>query len=71
LAVINYYDTLQDKNVVSAVEPGYLKKILPDGPPQEGEKWEDIQKDIETKIIPGLTHWYDILCLFENLCTIH
>ncbi|KAA8569966.1 hypothetical protein EYC84_002304 [Monilinia fructicola] len=31
------------------VEPGYLKKILPDGPPQEGEGWADIQKDIEAK----------------------
>jgi len=44
--------------VVSNVEPGYLKKILPEGPPEEGESWTDIQKDIETKIMPGLTHWY-------------
>jgi aromatic-L-amino-acid decarboxylase len=43
--------------VVSAVEPGYLRKILPDRPPKDGEKWEDIQADIETKIVPGLTHW--------------
>jgi hypothetical protein len=57
LLVINYYDTVQDRRVVPDVEPGYLKKLLPDGPPQTGEKWEDVQKDIETKIIPGLTHW--------------
>jgi aromatic-L-amino-acid decarboxylase len=43
--------------VVSNVEPGYLKKLLPDAPPQEGESWPEIQKDIETKIVPGLTHW--------------
>lgn len=56
-AVINYYDTIEDRRVLSNVEPGYLKKLLPDGPPQDGEPWSDIQKDIETKIMPGLTHW--------------
>ena len=56
--VIDYYDTLESRRVVSNVEPGYLKKLLPSGPPEKGEKWEDIQKDIETKIMPGLTHWY-------------
>jgi aromatic-L-amino-acid decarboxylase len=57
-AVVNYYDTLPDRRVVSNVEPGYLKKLLPSGPPQKGEAWTEIQKDIETKIMPGLTHWY-------------
>ena len=56
--VVNYYDTIEDRRVVSNVEPGYLRKILPAGPPEEGESWADIQKDIETKIMPGLTHWY-------------
>lgn len=55
--VVNYYDTIQDRRVVSNVEPGYLKKLLPDGPPQDGEPWAEIQKDIESKIMPGLTHW--------------
>lgn len=56
--VVNYYDTLPERRVVSKVEPGYLKKLLPSGPPQKGEAWSDIQADIETKIVPGLTHWY-------------
>ncbi|KFZ15798.1 hypothetical protein V501_02548 [Pseudogymnoascus sp. VKM F-4519 (FW-2642)] len=55
--IVNYYDTLPDRNVLSSVEPGYLRKILPSGPPEKGESWQDIQKDIEEKIIPGLTHW--------------
>ncbi|EPE24467.1 PLP-dependent transferase [Glarea lozoyensis ATCC 20868] len=55
--IVNYYDTIQDRRVVSNVEPGYLKKLLPDGPPENGEPWADIQRDIETKIMPGLTHW--------------
>ncbi|KAJ8058889.1 hypothetical protein OCU04_011873 [Sclerotinia nivalis] len=55
--IIQYYDNIHERRVVSNVEPGYLKKILPDGPPQEGESWAEIQKDIESKIMPGLTHW--------------
>ncbi|KAH0562168.1 hypothetical protein GP486_003131, partial [Trichoglossum hirsutum] len=54
---VNYYDTIGERRVVSEVEPGYLRNLLPDGPPREGERWEDIQKDIEAKIMPGLTHW--------------
>jgi aromatic-L-amino-acid decarboxylase len=55
--VVNYYNNIQDRRVVSNVNPGYLKNLLQDGPPQEGEPWADIQNDIESKIMPGLTHW--------------
>ncbi|MCJ1308779.1 hypothetical protein MMC25_002434 [Agyrium rufum] len=55
--IIDYYETIDDRRVISNVEPGYLRKLLPSGPPEEGEKWADIQKDIESKIMPGLTHW--------------
>lgn len=58
LSVIDYHDTIHGRKVVSTVSPGYLRKLLPSGPPEEGEKWNDIQKDIESKIMPGLTHWF-------------
>ena len=56
--VTNYYDTVEERRVMSAVEPGYLRKLLPTAAPEEGENWRDIQSDIDTKIMPGLTHWY-------------
>ncbi|KAI4184647.1 MAG: hypothetical protein LQ346_006066 [Caloplaca aetnensis] len=55
--IIDYFSNLDSKRVVSDVSPGYLRPLLPSAPPKEGEKWEDIQKDIEAKIMPGLTHW--------------
>ncbi|AEO66947.1 uncharacterized protein THITE_2115545 [Thermothielavioides terrestris NRRL 8126] len=55
--IITYFDTLGSRGVVSAVEPGYLRKLLPAEAPQDGEPWADIQKDIEAKIMPGITHW--------------
>ncbi|KAI4196970.1 MAG: hypothetical protein LQ348_002210 [Seirophora lacunosa] len=55
--IVDYFSTLDSKRVLSNVSPGYLRPLLPSGPPEEGEKWDDIQKDIESKIMPGLTHW--------------
>lgn len=55
--VVDYYENITDHSVVSQVEPGYLRKVLPDSPPQEGEAWDIIRKDIDSKIVPGLTHW--------------
>lgn len=42
---------------MSQVEPGYLRKLLPTEAPQEGQSWGEIQKDIEDKIVPGISHW--------------
>ena len=58
LTVIDYYNNIEDRRVVSNVEPGYLRTLLPTNPPEEGEQWADIQKDIEASIMPGLTHWF-------------
>ncbi|KAL8770472.1 MAG: hypothetical protein Q9203_003541 [Teloschistes exilis] len=55
--IINYFSTMETRRVLSNVEPGYLRPLLPSAPPEEGENWDDIQKDIESKIMPGLTHW--------------
>jgi aromatic-L-amino-acid decarboxylase len=55
--VIQYYETLPNRKVVSSVEPGYLRPLLPQGPPQDGQPWTEIQPDIEKRIMTGLTHW--------------
>jgi aromatic-L-amino-acid/L-tryptophan decarboxylase len=56
--VAKYYDTVEERRVVSNVEPGYLRKLLPESAPQDGEDWSSIQADIEAKIMPGMTHWW-------------
>lgn len=57
--VVEYYKNITHHSVVSQVEPGYLRKILPDSAPQDGEAWEAITKDFDSKIVPGITHWYN------------
>ena len=40
-----------------AIEPGYLSDLIPASPPHDPEPWEDIMKDVEDKIMVGMTHW--------------
>ena len=40
-----------------AIEPGYLSNLIPASPPHHPEPWEDIMKDVEDKIMVGMTHW--------------
>lgn len=55
--VADYFDKIADLEVVSRVEPGYLRKLLPLEAPPKGEPWEAIRADLEKHIMPGITHW--------------
>ncbi|CAL5865863.1 uncharacterized protein PFLUO_LOCUS69 [Penicillium psychrofluorescens] len=55
--IVNYFDSVPERRVVPAVEPGYLRPLIPENPPTEPEEWAQIQKDVDDKIKPGLTHW--------------
>ncbi|KAJ5386519.1 hypothetical protein N7509_009060 [Penicillium cosmopolitanum] len=55
--IISHFDSMPEKRVLPTVEPGYLRSLVPENPPDEPEEWAAIQKDIDSKIKPGLTHW--------------
>ncbi|CAK4034064.1 Aromatic-L-amino-acid decarboxylase [Lecanosticta acicola] len=52
-----YYTNLASRPVLPSVAPGYIRKLLPETPPEDGESWQDIEKDIDRTIMPGMTHW--------------
>ncbi|KAM3929796.1 aromatic-L-amino-acid decarboxylase isoform 1-T2 [Leptodactylus fuscus] len=56
--IANYLDQIESRQVFPDVEPGYLKAMIPDSAPEEGETYEDIMKDVERVIMPGVTHWH-------------
>ena len=56
--VADYMDTIQSRSVLPSIKPGYLKELLPESAPDQPDKWEDLVKDIETCIMPGITHWH-------------
>ncbi|CAF4119747.1 unnamed protein product, partial [Adineta steineri] len=55
--IADYLLNIGERRVTSVVEPGYLKQLLPQDAPQTGESWDDIIKDVERVILPGITHW--------------
>lgn len=56
--VADYWASLEQKRSLSNVEPGYLRKSIPEEAPEEPEKWEDVLRDVDRVIMPGVTHWH-------------
>ncbi|KAL7603308.1 hypothetical protein Lser_V15G19346 [Lactuca serriola] len=55
--VVDYYQNIEKYPVRSQVKPGYLLESSPDCAPMYPESIEDILKDVQKDIIPGITHW--------------
>ncbi len=55
--IANYMENVENYPVLSQIEPGEIKKQLPQSPPAQGESFDDIFGDIEKIILPGITHW--------------
>jgi aromatic-L-amino-acid/L-tryptophan decarboxylase len=43
--------------VLSQVEPGSIRRQLPQSPPEKPEPMADMLRDLEKIILPGITHW--------------
>src|SRR5215211_4485854 len=55
--IADYYEHIDERPVLAAIEPGDLKAKLPSVPPAEGEPMEQIIADLDRLIVPALTHW--------------
>jgi aromatic-L-amino-acid decarboxylase len=55
--IASYLDNVEQHPVRSQARPGDVRARLPGHPPQTGEPWDAIMRDVERIIIPGLTHW--------------
>ncbi|XP_060529679.1 tyrosine decarboxylase [Cylas formicarius] len=55
--ICNYMEKIETRRVTPNIEPGYLRKLLPQEAPANPEDWDAIIADVETKIMPGVTHW--------------
>lgn len=55
--IADYLENIRDRRVLPNVQPGYMRKLIPDSTPLEGESWDTIFADIEKIIMPGITHW--------------
>ncbi len=52
--IADYLENIHSRRVLPEVQPGYLREMLPSMAPKKGEEWDDIMKDIERAIMPGV-----------------
>ncbi|XP_052742815.1 histidine decarboxylase isoform X2 [Bicyclus anynana] len=55
--IADYLENVRDHRVYPGVQPGYLHARLPTEAPQAPESWDDIFRDVEDHIMPGIVHW--------------
>ena len=55
--VASYLEGVGELPVLSQVEPGQIRAALPVSPPEAPEPFEAVLRDLDSVLLPGLTHW--------------
>jgi aromatic-L-amino-acid/L-tryptophan decarboxylase len=55
--IASYFEQIDEYPVLSQIEPNSLKDSLPKSPPERGEDFGDVLKDVDQLILPAVTHW--------------
>jgi len=55
--IADYQERIESFPVLSRTAPGQIRASLPARAPEKPESFERILKDVEDKILPGITHW--------------
>jgi aromatic-L-amino-acid decarboxylase len=52
-----YLERVGDLPVAAAVEPGAIRARLPEAPPEQGEPFSALLRDLDEVLMPGISHW--------------
>jgi aromatic-L-amino-acid decarboxylase len=55
--VARYLEDVGEQPVLSSVEPGAIRAALPTTPPDAGEPFASVLRDLDDVLMPGITHW--------------
>jgi aromatic-L-amino-acid decarboxylase len=55
--VADYRARVGERPVMSRATPGSVRARLPQAPPEKPEPWDDVFRDLDETIVPGLSHW--------------
>ncbi len=55
--VADYLEGIEAYPVLSQVAPGEVRSRLPTHPPEHGEPFADVMRDLDEVVMPGITHW--------------
>jgi aromatic-L-amino-acid decarboxylase len=55
--IADYRSRVSDRPVMAQTSPGEVKAKLPAAPPETPESFDDIVRDLDRIVVPGLSHW--------------
>jgi aromatic-L-amino-acid decarboxylase len=55
--VARYLERVGELPVLAQVEPGEVRARLPASPPERGEPFSSVLRDLDDVLLPGITHW--------------
>ena len=53
--ITSYMNNIRQRRALPDVEPGFMRELIPDRAPEMPESWEDVMKDVERVIMPGVS----------------
>lgn len=53
--VTSYLDSIGSRRALPDVQPGFMKGMIPDKAPDTPDSWEDVLKDVERVVMPGVS----------------
>lgn len=59
--IADYLEKIEQRPVYSNVEPGYLRPLIPSEAPVDPDNYEDIIKDVERVIMPGVSVLFKLI----------
>lgn len=55
--IADYYENIEQYPVLSQAQPGEIRQQMPTHPPEHGEPFEAMLRDVNEIVMPGITHW--------------
>jgi aromatic-L-amino-acid/L-tryptophan decarboxylase len=55
--IADYMERVESMPVLSRVEPGEIRAKLATAPPETGEPFDAMLRDLDDVVLPGITHW--------------
>lgn len=55
--IADYLERVESLPVLSTARPGEVRSRLPAAPPEHGESFDTMLRDLDQIILPGITHW--------------
>ena len=55
--IAGYMERVERYPVLSRVAPGEVRAALPAHPPERGEPFDALLRDLDSVVLPGITHW--------------